>query len=234
MFDPDRQLEYPIPGFGLIPDMFNSLTGEVYEIEPLFPIRSIYKGHIQVLNYISLLNYASTMGKLEGNYLGIPYNWNGRPFFEGGRAGWGLNYRKSPLPEYPLVDLVADYYSPGMIAYWFEMNAILPEILLALAAKKAISPDMKNTFGPNLNPLPGYAYSTYAETYPEFFKLEPNECAEMFVISQISNIILLTQNPIEIGIPDLIVPIPGRNESIAINFSLMLGFILPFAIALAL
>lgn len=231
VFDPNRQLEYTIPGIGIRPDMFNSLTGEVYEIEPLNPINNIYDGYVQVLGYIAALNDASIMGQLDGHYLGIPYNWNVRAFMEGGRSGWGWKYRKSPLPGNPFVDLVADYYSPGMIAYWFEINATLPVLLAALAANMEISPNMKNTFGPNLNPVPGYAYATFAEMNPELFKLEPSECATILAYGQVSNILRITQNPFEIGIPDLIIPIPGSKESVAISLSLMLGYILKFALA---
>ena len=128
-FNPSKQLEYPVPGTPFRhPDMFNSLTGDVYEIEPILLIAS---GAIQVQGYVADLSIAAQANLLLGNHLlGGDYDWNQTPFHIGLGSDWPGKYRKTPLSlAFPFVDLVADYVGNGVIAYWIEPNALAPVLL---------------------------------------------------------------------------------------------------------
>lgn len=105
--------------------MFNSLTGDVYEIEPIFLKRN---GMRQVLGYAGDLNVAAAVGRLNdaynGRYLGIfPYDWNTTSFHVGTGMDWPGKYRKPLSAAFPFVDLVADYMGDGVVLYWLEPNA---------------------------------------------------------------------------------------------------------------
>ena len=88
ILNPSKQLEFPIPGTGFRhPDMFNSMTGDVYEIEPIFLKGN---GMRQVIGYVGVLNIAAAAGRLNdaynGRYLGIfSYDWNRTSFHVGTR-----------------------------------------------------------------------------------------------------------------------------------------------------
>ena len=119
--NPSKQLEYPIPGTPhRHPDMFNSVTGDVYEIEPWF---SQSTGAAQVTEYVVDLLAAAGRGALAGKYLGIPYNWNLTPFHVGTGGDWPGKFR-TLMPGFPAVDLVADYAGQGVVIYWIEPNAL--------------------------------------------------------------------------------------------------------------
>ena len=120
--DPDKQIEYPIPGTPFRhPDMFNSKFGDVYEIEPWFKYA---EGMNQVLGYVQDLKNAALAGLLTGNHiLGGPYNWNMTPFHVGTGWDWPGRFR-FPDPYYPYLDIVADYQSSGVVVYWHEVNEL--------------------------------------------------------------------------------------------------------------
>ena len=155
-----KQLEYTIPGTGTTrhADMFNSLTGDVWEIEPWYLANT---GQAQALGYVTDLNFASGTGLLQGQYLGFfPYNWNGTQFRLGHRYDWPGRYIQSPMRGFPAVDFVADYYSPGVIEYWVQPNA-LGLVLIAAGLKNKIKLPNKKLFrdpqpiwNPNPAPLP--------------------------------------------------------------------------------
>jgi hypothetical protein len=128
--NPMKQLEFPIPLTPRRhPDMFNSLTGDVYEIEPWFKRR---QGAAQVVGYVNDLHRAAQTGLLTGKYLGItPYNWNTTPFHIGTGIDWSGKYR-SVMPGFPIVDLVADYVGQGVVLYWLEPNALAAALTLPL------------------------------------------------------------------------------------------------------
>ena len=119
-FNPAKQLEYPIPGTPhRHADMFNSITGDVYEIEPWF-LRNA--GAVQVTGYVSDLEAAAIRGDLTDAYFGLPFDWNQTLF----RVGTGLDWPgrlREKMPGFPLVDLVADYVGQGVVIYWLEPNA---------------------------------------------------------------------------------------------------------------
>jgi RHS repeat-associated protein/uncharacterized repeat protein (TIGR01451 family) len=119
--DPIRQIEYRIPNppFGR-PDMFNSLTGDVYEIEPWYKYT---EGVAQVLRYMNELNSARIPPALllQGTYLGAHYDWNNTVFHEGSRLDWPGKLR-IPDPWYPYLNIVADYQAEGVVVYWHEVN----------------------------------------------------------------------------------------------------------------
>jgi RHS repeat-associated protein len=133
-----RQLEYPIP---LTPwrhaDMFNSATGDVYEIEPWF---AKHQGAAQVVGYVADLSNAAAAEKLAGKWLGIRYNWNGTPFRVGTGIDWPGKYRVPFAPNFPMFDLVADYVGQGVVIYWLEPNASLVVVPLGVA-KRLIRPN---------------------------------------------------------------------------------------------
>ncbi|NMC13397.1 MAG: hypothetical protein GYA34_11015 [Chloroflexi bacterium] len=118
---PYKQLEYPIPNKPLrIPDMFNSKTGDVYEIEPIY-LKS--QGKIQVKDYVYDLAAAGEVGLLEGTYGFFKYNWNKTPFHIGTGIDWPGKYQSIFLYN-PLFDLVADYVGDGVVVYWLEPDAL--------------------------------------------------------------------------------------------------------------
>jgi hypothetical protein len=100
--------------------MFNSLTGDVYEIEPWYKYT---EGVAQVLRYMNELNSARIPPALllQGTYLGAHYDWNNTVFHEGSRLDWPGKLR-IPDPWYPYLNIVADYQAEGVVVYWHEVN----------------------------------------------------------------------------------------------------------------
>jgi RHS repeat-associated protein len=124
IFNPNKQLEYWIRSAHRRVDMFNSLTGDVYEIEPT---GKQAEGASQVIDYVSLLQTAAAAGQLKGVYDRLPfyrqeYNWNSTPFHIGSGVDWPGKYRRPFLHPLSGVDLVADYIGQGVILYWLEPN----------------------------------------------------------------------------------------------------------------
>ena len=128
--NPIKQLEYRIPS--TTPkntwhkiDMFNSITGAVYEIEPWTLAYSTSPNHgaQQALRYV--LELDSVKNRLVGNHNGIPYNWSLAPFHLGTGLDWPGKYR-TVMPGFPALDLVADYVKPGVISFWLEANGFVP------------------------------------------------------------------------------------------------------------
>ena len=110
--NPSKQLEYSIPHVGTRPDMFNSVTGDIYEIKPWFQQAA---AAIQVQAYRTGLLAAAATGSLQGiSPFGIPYNWNSTPFRVGTGVDWPGKYR-SRLILFPAFDLVADYVGNGTV-----------------------------------------------------------------------------------------------------------------------
>lgn len=225
--NPNKQLEYTIPGVGKRPDMFNSLTGDVFEIEP---ISNIPAGQIQLLDYVALLQL--NRGSLHGTYLGqIPYDWTSTNFHIGLQSEWGEKYRKHPLNLilYPYLDLVADYNSQGVIAYWLEFNDFLPILLPQLAAKKAKTPNDKLIMPRKFYPQPGLAYYGPGE-YSEILNLGPSDCMKTLFVSvayQGLKVYQVINDPIRIGIPDGIIRSPDNRGVYFISIELSLAYFLP-------
>jgi RHS repeat-associated protein len=121
--NPDKQLEYTIPSIRRRPDMFNSVIGDVYEIEPWF---KAYEAAPQAYGYVTDLTQATQRENgLVGSYRGIPYDWNLTPFHLGTGVDWPGKLRTN-LPGYQMVDLVADYTGEGTVLYWLEPKSGIP------------------------------------------------------------------------------------------------------------
>ncbi len=85
--NPQRQLEFRIPGGKA--DMFDSLTGEVFEIEP---VGNEDEGAGQVRRYVAELAAAGERKQLTPVWFGIArFHWNDIRWKPGGNAppGWG-------------------------------------------------------------------------------------------------------------------------------------------------
>jgi len=159
LINPAKQLEYSIPGTPFHrPDMFNSVTGDVYEIEPWFNRAS---GRVQVAGYVSELLTAASAGRLLGTYFGIPYDWNATPFHIATGVDWPGKFRAPLWPNFPAVDLVADYVGDGVVIYWIEPNA-----LALFGALPFVVPNKRLVRPPNWVPgqyalQPAYAIAWY-------------------------------------------------------------------------
>lgn len=125
-----KQVEYHITGQGLRPDMFNSVTGEVWEIEPIYNFKEAEE---QLARYIVVLRDQAKGGDLtseiksrqfRGNF-DQEYNWNTADFKRGRYNGqdWPGRYRQPHKHLYGY-DLVADKVdgADGVIVYWLERN----------------------------------------------------------------------------------------------------------------
>jgi RHS repeat-associated protein len=137
--NPFRQLEYPIPGTPhRHADMFDSVTGDVYEIEPA---GGFSEGVRQVKGYVADLRAAAGAGDLTGRYFGVPYNWNATLFHIGTEKGWPGKYKRQ-MPGFPAVDLVADYVGEGVVLYWLEPNALslLGAVPFVVPNKRLVKP----------------------------------------------------------------------------------------------
>jgi RHS repeat-associated protein len=131
LVNPNKQIEYHIPNTGgRHADMFNSVTGDVYEIEPW---NNFAEGARQVTDYVQDLQRARRLKSLVGWYGGIQYDWNNTIFRPGmGRlwppgspvVDWPGKYRQ-PMPGVPVLDIVADYESDGVVLYWLEPNVLV-------------------------------------------------------------------------------------------------------------
>jgi RHS repeat-associated protein len=152
--NPLKQLEFPIPGTPYRhPDMFNSLLGDIYEIEPWY-LQST--APIQVNGYITDLISASGSGELSGSYIGVPYNWNFTPYHVGTGIDWPGKLRM-PMPNFPMVDFVADFIGNGTVIYWFEPNPLVVTLPLLVPNKKLVRP--RNWIPGQLAPQPAYVIS---------------------------------------------------------------------------
>lgn len=159
-YNPMKQLEYRIPGIGgknkwHRVDMFNSFTGEVYEVEPWFLANSNAPGHgvQQAAQYVLELGFARD--RLFGDYIdGSQYNWGNVPFHLGTGNDWPGKYR-AVFPAVPTFDIVADYVQPGVISFWLEPNAGLA-IPVPYLIKKYVKPENWN---PQRALQPAYAFS---------------------------------------------------------------------------
>ncbi len=134
--NPSKQLEYRIPSAGgRHPDMFNSLSGDVYEIEP---IGFEADGIRQVQEYVSDLLNAARNGELKGTYFGVArYDWNRTLFHIGTGIDWPGKMRK-PLFPYTDVELVADYTAQGIVVYWLERKAGVPDTQTVLVPNQKL------------------------------------------------------------------------------------------------
>ncbi len=104
--------------------MFNSETGDVWEIESISEVTDVGAGASQAQSYIAALDLAAGKGLLHGRWgTTFEYDWNGLAgqFHLGLQSDWGERKRweDNPFPGY---DMVADFYEPGAIAYWFEQK----------------------------------------------------------------------------------------------------------------
>jgi hypothetical protein len=137
--NPTKQLEFPIPGTPFRhPDMFNSVLGDVYEIEPWY-LESAALG--QINGYVTDLSAASSGGRLKGIYplFGQAYDWNRTPFKVGIGLDWPGKFR-FPMPNFPMVDLVADYTGNGTVLYWLEPNLLMGTLPLIVPNKRLVRP----------------------------------------------------------------------------------------------
>jgi len=98
---------------------------------------------------------AADRGLLNGTYFGKAYDWTTTPFRVGTGVDWPGKFRMI-LPNFPMVDLVADYTGDGSILYWIEPNAFsfLP---LIVPSKKLVRP--KNWVPGQYAPRPAYVIS---------------------------------------------------------------------------
>jgi len=126
-----KQLEYRIPaglGAGRRPDMFNSLTGDVYEVEPVYNTRPPH-GQVQAQAYVDWLNDAAGIRALEVIPIwgGQVNNWNLTLYDLGRPQDWPGRLRVTMAPVgYYFWYLIADYYEPGVVIYWFEPWSTIP------------------------------------------------------------------------------------------------------------
>lgn len=153
-----KQLEFPIPGTPFRhADMFNSALGDVYEIEPWFS-RSIALP--QVRGYVADLLTAAAGSALTGSYFGTPYDWNSTPFHIGTGIDWPGKLRII-LPNFPMVDLVADYVGNGTVIYWVEPNALslFGALPFLVPNKHLVKPP--NWIPSQYAPQPAYAVTLY-------------------------------------------------------------------------
>jgi RHS repeat-associated protein len=142
-FNPNRQIEYTIPRSGRRrPDMFNSLTGAVFEVEPIYLMNSPSHGQNQAQQYVTLLKNAANSNSLSGYFtrLGPPefFNWGSASYRLGVGLDWGQQLRISPYPLLPAFDFVADYAKSGLVVFWLEPNAI-----------SIVDPNVKTTMSQN-------------------------------------------------------------------------------------
>jgi hypothetical protein len=144
--------------------MFNSVLGDVFEVEPVYLRNSTEHGVAQAKMYVEQLKQAARNGDLKGNYskvgLDIPYNWNYYPFrfHLGYKYDWPGKFR-SPLPGFPFVDLVANFAERGLILYWLEPNLDAIAALGYLLSQIEV-PNRRLVKPPNWSPQPGYAYNS--------------------------------------------------------------------------
>jgi RHS repeat-associated protein len=132
-----KQLEYSIPagsGTGRKPDMFNSLTGDVYEVEPVYLMDNPNHGQAQAVQYVDwLLEAASDRWRalptdpIPGGQGRAVIDWNEAPYHLGTVIDWpGKMRRNMGSIGYARWDIVADYYKPGVVVYWFEPSSRIP------------------------------------------------------------------------------------------------------------
>jgi hypothetical protein len=194
-------LEYPIPGTPFWrPDILNVVTGDIYEIKPVFPW-SIARGALQVARYETALLRASRYGWLSGSYVGIPFNWNTVPFHVGTSLGWPVRYR-SLFPPAPAFDLVADYVGRGVVAYWLEPNSLFYSLVASgvtiwVTNKRLVRP-------PGWSPVP---VTAPAYAINNNFALA---CGVVLVVAGGSILIYTVVNDLTgVGIADDVVTVPG-------------------------
>jgi RHS repeat-associated protein len=230
--NPNKQLEYTIRGAALRPDMFNSLTGDVYEIEPIYNLNEL-DSRQQVTDYIVSLNNMRKNGKLSGVWNGyVPYDWNGTYFHYGSEIEWGGKYRE-PLSIAPYLDLVADWYQDGEIAYWLEFNTLTPVLIDVLGKQHKLVPNKNLLRERGYKPLPGYAYNLSLNDV-NMDLIDPSECASLIFINNLNMYFKLTHNSSEIGIPDNVISDPGKNHVLFLNYELGLVYIAESLLALGL
>lgn len=211
--NPSKQLEYPIPGTPFRhPDMFNSLTGDVYEIEPIFLVTS---GGIQVRGYVNDLSFAATSNLLLGsNYFGSVFDWNKTPFHVGLGLDWPGKYRKFPLHvAFPFVDLVADYVGNGVVAYWLEPNVFAPVLL-----GKTIAGIV-----PNKRLLRPRGWMPSPQPYQPAYALDFNTACGVVLVATGGTILVITlvEDATVVGIVDDLVTVPGGV--LLINYGLRMA-----------
>jgi hypothetical protein len=141
-------MEYRIPNYNKIPDMFNSLTGDVYEVEPTYLINNPKHGVPQATGYVQLLHQARSMGLLPTNL--FPNDWNIVNYHLGNGGDWPGKLR-TPYPGFPGINIVADYVSPGLVVYWYEINAF-GYLLLSTMPWYLRIPNIQNLKKPNYRP----------------------------------------------------------------------------------
>jgi hypothetical protein len=152
--NPTKQLEYPIPYTPFRhPDMFNSMLGDIYEIEPWYLQSAALP---QVTGYITDLLSAAGSGRLSGTYFGASFDWNATPFHVGTGIDWPGKFR-IPMPGFPAVDIVANYIGNGTVVYWIEPNAlaIFGAIPFVIPNKRLVRPP--NWIPGQYAPQPAYA-----------------------------------------------------------------------------
>jgi len=217
--NPSKQLEYTIPGTRRRPDMFNSVTGDVYEVEPWFLAHSSHHGVTQANSYVVDLITASQRHLLSGSYAGIvQYDWNSTAFHLGLGFDWPGKMRE-PMPGFPLVDLVADYTEPGVVSYWLEPNALG---LAAIAASLPLVVPNRRLVRPR-EWIPGQRAAQPASTL-----LVSEACGYAFVLVGGSLIVVTLVEDVAtlgLGVFDDVVTIPAGL--LLIDYGLGLGVAIP-------
>ncbi|MCI0526643.1 MAG: RHS repeat-associated core domain-containing protein [Nitrospira sp.] len=189
--NPDKQLEFTIPGFGTRVDMFNSRSGDVYEIEPWFMRK---KAQTEASEKTVQLRRARP--HLNGVFQGQPYNWTNTLFQLGRGIDWPGKLR-SDVPGFPNVELVADYVDPGSVIYWLEPKVTVPVYAienLEVTNKRLLRERNWQPIQGGLTPQPAWART----------------CGQVLVaVGTAIIIVTLVEDLTLVGIADDVVTVPG-------------------------
>jgi hypothetical protein len=82
-------------------------------------------------------------------------NWNDAPYHLGLGSDWPGKLRRNMASQgYPFWDMVADYYIPGVVIYWFEPTNAIPVPVPYPYEEEARQPNRRAIRRPNWSPVP--------------------------------------------------------------------------------